>query len=259
MTGSDAALIHATTGMIAAIGGAAFPARFLDAMRALAGVELCSVFRRERGRPVELLFAAGETPHLPDFARSASREYARIYWRSDSQLGPLWRAQGHRPVIMRQRASEIADPGYRATCYDRAGVSERLSVLWPGEPCFAANGYRIGTAPSPSAETVERLERHAGLLLATLRQHCRATAASGHMLDEQDLLERLLALGSGLSLREAEVAAALILGETHERIAAAKRLSPATIVTYRRRAYGKLGVVDRRGLVALHRRVIAGG
>ena len=54
---SEQAIAGALAELVGAIGGAAFPSRFLSAMRALAGVELCSVFRGDRGQPVELLFA----------------------------------------------------------------------------------------------------------------------------------------------------------------------------------------------------------
>lgn len=242
--------------LVAAIGGAEFPARFLDVMRVLAGVELCSVFRRDGGE-VGLVFAAGDPSRQPDFPLSASRDYARGYWRSDAQLTRLARARTGAPVIVRRHVSEIADPAYRAACYERAGVIERVSILWPGRPGFVANGYRTASAAPFTVQDVERLELHAGLLIAALRQHLRADAATGHLFNEAGLAERLLALGCGLSAREAEVAAALILGETQERIARARRLSPATIVTYRRRAYAKLGVANRRELAALHRGLMA--
>lgn len=240
--------------LVAAIGSGEFAARFLAAMRALTGAELCSVFRRDGAGPAALLFAQGDPAQLPDFPLRASRDYAGGFWRSDAQLSRLARRQPSSPVIVRRHASEIADPAYRAACYERAGVTERLSVVWPG---FIANGYRTAAAAPFTAEDIHRLELHAGLLFAALTQHVRAGAATGHLFDEAALVERLLGLDCGLSPREAEIAAALILGETQERIAAAKQLSITTIITYRRRAYSKLGVADRRDLAALHRRLVA--
>jgi len=243
--------------LVAAIGGASFPARFLDMLRALAGVEMCSVFCRNSDQDVKLLFAAGEPSQCPGFSLRASSDYAGGFWRSDAQLAPLWRARSRRPLIVRQRAADIADPLYRAACYDRARVTDRVSILWPGQPCFVASGYHTGADAAPTNECMERLEYHAGVLIAALRQHLRAKAASGHPADEESLIAGLLALGAGLSRREAEIAAALILGETQEAIALAKHLSPATVVTYRRRAYGKLGVANRVALLALHRQRMA--
>ncbi|MDV3456497.1 LuxR C-terminal-related transcriptional regulator [Sphingomonas sp. HF-S4] len=247
---SERTTADALAELVAAIGSAAFPVRFLDALRVLGAVELCSVFRRTR-RGVELLFAEGSTPAQPDFPLAASRDYARAHWRSDAQM---LRARGTNPLIVRRSASDIADPAYRAACYERAGVIERLSILWPD---LIASGYRTVAVGAFAAHDVSRIETHAALLYAALAQHLRANAATGFLFDEDALVEKLLGLECRLSAREAEVAAGLMLGETQEGIAQARLLSPTTIVTYRRRAYGKLGVANRRDLVALHRRLIA--
>jgi DNA-binding CsgD family transcriptional regulator len=243
--------------LVEAIGRAEFPERFLSAMRAITGVTLCSVFRHDGRAGVQLVFAQGDAMGS-DGGLAASRAYARHYWRSDAQLMRLARSGGGAPIVVRRRASEIADPAYRTACYERTGVGERVSLLCPGLPGLVANGYRLRDEPPLSSSALQRLEAYAGLLIAAIRQHVRADVAAGHLLDEAALSEALVALGCGLSTREAEVAAAIILGETQPRIAAAKHLSPATVVTYRRRAYGKLGVTSRRDLAALHRRLFVG-
>jgi len=242
--------------LVGAIGSARFSARFLAAMRALAGVELCSVFRRD-GQAIHLLFAEGDDPSLAGFPLRASHEYARGYWRSDRQVTRLVRAGGSAPWVVRRRASDIADPAYRAACYDRGGIAERLTILGPGQPTFIANGYRsVGNAPFSVAD-IERLERHARLLIAAIERNTHLAVAAGS-LSEAGLIERLLALRCGLSAREAEISAAMILGATQEEIAARKQLSPHSIVTYRRRAYGKLGIASRRDLMRLHQRLSTG-
>lgn len=253
----DVRLTARTLGdLVAAIGTPAFPNTLLEALRTLAGVELCSVFLRDRGEHIELIFAHGELPDVPGFPLRASHVYARSYWRSDRQLARLAQAPPSVPVVIRRRACDIADPAYRAACYDHAGIAERISILSPGRPCFAVNGYRTSGNPPFSTNDVDRLELHAGLLIAALRQHLRADQAVGTGCDEAALAGRLATLDYGLSAREAEIVAALMLGETQDGIAAAKRLSATTVITYRRRAYGKLGVANRRDLLALHRRLM---
>jgi len=244
--------------LVAAIGSAAFPARFLAAMRAVAGVELCSVFRRDQ-QGLQLLFAEGDCPPFAGFPLSASRDYARGFWRSDPQVTRLVHCPGAVPAVVRRRASEIADPRYRAACYDRAGITERVSILGPGRPGFIANGYRSAGNRPFSPGDIARLEDHARLLVAAIERHHHIVTAGGHLLNEAALVEGLLALRCGLSIREAEISAAMILGETQEEIALRKQLSPHSIVTYRRRAYGKLGIASRRDLVRLHRRLTTDG
>ena len=242
--------------LVAAIGSRTFPNALLNALRALAGVELCSVFLRDRSEHVELIFAHGELPDVPSFPLRASHAYARSYWRSDRQVARLAHAPPGVPIVIRRRASDIADPAYRAACYDHAGIAERISILSPGRPCFAVNGYRTSGNSPFSTHDVDRLEVHAGLLIAALRQHLSAEQAVGPVGDETALAGRLATLECGLSTREAEIVAALMLGETQDAIAAAKQLSATTVITYRRRAYGKLGVANRRDLMALHRQLM---
>jgi DNA-binding CsgD family transcriptional regulator len=252
----DHAIAQALARLVGAIGGAGFAGGFLEALRVLGDVELCSVFRRT-GRGVELLFAQGHALQQAEFALTASREYARAHWRSDVQMMRLARARGGGPLILRRGAAEISNSAYRAACYDRAGVVDRLSICWPGEIDLVANGYRTSASGPFAASDVARIEAYASLLHAALVQHLRADAATGLVFDEGALVEKLLALDCRLSAREAEVAAGLMLGETQERIARGRRLSPTTVVTYRRRAYCKLGVANRRDLQALHRRLLA--
>jgi DNA-binding CsgD family transcriptional regulator len=237
--------------LVGAIGSPTFPARFLATMRVLAGVELCSVFRRDVARPMRLLFAESDMP-MADFPLRASLEYARNYWRSDHQVTRLSRSGRKGPLVVRRRASEIADPAYRLACYDRAGVAERLSIVMPG---LVANGYRTAGSGPFSAADIERLQLYAGLLMAALERHESATAP---IFGETALVQSLMGLQCGLSIREAEISAAMILGETQDEIATRTDLSHGSVVTYRRRAYGKLGVANRRDLLRLHRQLASG-
>jgi len=260
MTGalaSEREAAGALADLVGAIGSPTFPIRFLAAMRALVGVELCSVFRRDATQPVQLLFAESGIA-MADFPIHASLEYARNYWRSDHQIARLSRAAGKWPVVVRKRASDIADPAYRAACYDRAGVAERLSIVSAGPPTLVANGYRMSDSNPFLPADIERLELYAGLLMAAVERHDSSTACAGPMFDEAALVQSLIALRCGLSTREAEISAAMILGETQDEIARRRHLSRDTVVTYRRRAYGKLGIANRRDLLRLHRRLVGG-
>ncbi|HEX7849922.1 MAG TPA: LuxR C-terminal-related transcriptional regulator [Sphingomonas sp.] len=251
---SEQAIAGALAELVGAIGGTTFPSRFLAAMHALARVELCSVFRCDRGRPVELLFAEG-TPPAADFPMRASLDYARNYWRSDHQITRLARSARAGPVVVRKRASDIADPAWRAACYDRAGVAERLSIVLPGASTLVANGYLTAAHAPFATDDILRLETYAALLMAAVERHQHAATS---MFDETALVQSLMGLRCGLSIREAEISAAMILGETQDEIAVRTHLSHGTVVTYRRRAYGKLGVANRRDLLRLHRRLVSG-
>jgi DNA-binding CsgD family transcriptional regulator len=215
--------------LVGAIGTDAFAARFLDALGSLAEVDLCSVFVRGRRQPLRLLFAEGRHPINAGFPMRASLDYIRTFWRSDRRIAALTRSTGTSPVVVRTSAAEISDPAWRAACYERGGVAERVSIVRAGNPAFVANGYRLGGSAGFTAVDLERIEAHSALLMAAVERHAHACSAGGPML-----------------------------GETQEEIACRKQLSHGSVVTYRRRAYGKLGIDNRRALLRLHQRLMAG-
>jgi len=255
---NDRAINAALADLVAAIGREGFALRFLDALGTLADVDLCSVFVRARRHPLRLLFAEGRHPIHAGFPMRASLDYIRSFWPSDRRIAALSRAPAGAPVVVRTSAAEIADPAWRAACYERGGVAERVSIVRPGAPAFIANGYRLGGSTAISATDLERIEAHAPLLLAAVERHAHGFPAAGPMLDEAGLAQSLMALQCGLSSREAEISAAMMLGETQVEIASRKQLSQGSVITYRRRAYGKLGIDNRRALLRLHRRLLAG-
>lgn len=80
----------------------------------------------------------------------------------------------------------------------------------------------------------------------------RATADAGVSPDERERLERELA-AQGLTERERIIVLGVLAGKTHAKIAEELYLSRSTVGTYCSRAYEKLGVASREGLIRLLR------
>jgi len=233
--------------LVESIGVASFAERFHAAMAVLTGSELCSAFAFERSGPPRVILAEGWLPAAPAFAQVASVEYAREYWRRDALGQRLRQRSDERAVeIFRVTAGGIVDAHHRRDCYDRAGIAERLSLCATGAPGLLASGYRTRAAGPFAAADIERLERFAPLLTSALRRHVELTG--GPAPGGSDLVRALLAAGHGLTAREAEVVAGLAQGVQQSEIATRAGLALSSIVTYRRRAYRKLGISDRRQL-----------
>jgi DNA-binding CsgD family transcriptional regulator len=245
--------------MVAGLGGGAFADRFLAALRALTGADLCSAFRIGRDGGLRVLFAEGAHPTIPSFAQVASLDYAEHYWKQDGLRRRL--KGGPRTVrVVRQASSAIADPGYRAACYDRAGIAERLTLYQGGPEAIFASGYRTREHGPFSDIDVARLETFAPILLSAADRHDRLVRHAGPRAPgASEVVRRLLAGPQGLSAREAEIAAGLILGRTQPQIASDMALSLGTVITYRRRAYGKLGVASRAELSRCYQATAAEG
>jgi DNA-binding CsgD family transcriptional regulator len=229
---------------VAAIGRPDFPDRLRLAVRALTGGQLCSVFTLDdRGTPRHLL-AAAPPPHA-GFAAAASQRYAAQFWHRD----PMLRRLVHRPTaqvrIDRQRADAIPDDEYRHWCYDVGGVVERISIFG-GERPVLVSGYRVRGEPAPATAG---LAVHAPVLLAAVTRH-RSLVAAPQGADRVDVEARLDDLNVGLTARERQTVARILLGHTQLEIAEDLSVALSTVITYRRRAYQRLGVPDRKALLA---------
>ena len=244
------AINDALAAAVAAIGTEALPDRFLGMLRAMGGTDLCSAFEVGSDGAPRYLFSAGGHPDIPDFAESASLAYAREYWQRDratqrARIQPSGTVQ-----LVRQAWNGITDPDYRKTCYERGDVVERLTLYAGGERPIFASAYRTRASGHSSPAEVEELEAMAPLLMAILAKHLEVAqrGAVVHPEPLHELARRLLDSGHALSEREAAVAAALFLGKTQREISAATGIALSSVITYRRRAYRKLCVSDRRGL-----------
>lgn len=245
------AINDALAAAVAAIGTEALPDRFLAMLRAIGGTDLCSAFEVGSDGAPRYLFSAGGHPDIPDFAESASLAYAREYWQRDRATQ---RARNQPPgtvQLVRQAWNGITDPDYRRICYERGGIVERLTLYAGGTRPLFASAYRTRASGHSSPAEVEALEGIAPLVMAMLAKHLETAQrpAESRTVPLHELARRLLDSGHALSEREAAVAAALFLGRTQRDISAATGIALSSVITYRRRAYRKLSVSDRRGLV----------
>lgn len=247
---------HVAARVIAAIGRADFPERLLSVYRDLAGCDLCSAFLWESQRAPKLLFAVGVHPQISGFALSASRAYAKQYWQLDAAVRPNEAHSASGLSLLRTIAADIRDPDYRRYCYQRGGISERLTLFDAALPIVSVSGYRTVSRGPTTSQVAQRMADAGPTLIAALRRHNelidRATQ-SEFSPSRGDLLE--WARECGLSAREAEVAAGLTMGQSQSDIAKSSGLALNSVITYRRRAYQKLKVADRRELRAMCERM----
>lgn len=249
---------HIAARVIPAIGRPEFPERLLSVYRDLADCDLCSAFSWDAERGPRLLFAAGLHPQIPGFALAASRAYAQTYWRFDSVAQHSVSHGCSRLSLSRMNAADIHDPDYRHECYQRGGISERLTLFDADSTTVSVSGYRSSSRDPTTSEIAQRIEDAAPILVAALRRHNELLERAAHIVlvpSRSVVLQR--AREWGLSAREAEVAAGLATGQSQADIAKSSGLALTSVITYRRRAYQKLKVSDRLELRALCERMVA--
>jgi DNA-binding CsgD family transcriptional regulator len=150
----------------------------------------------------------------------------------------------------------IADEDYRATCFQRAGLLQRLTVATvDAGQLLALNLYRLASSGAFSRKELAQIDVLAPLLAALAVRHVTTLGMQSRSRDRGDRIDafsaRLHAMSGALTPREREVLARVMLGMTSQGIALDLGVGVNTVLTYRKRAYARLGVTGQAELFAL--------
>lgn len=217
-------------------------------------VSQCTVFAYEFDARPRTVSAADHRGGR--FLRDVADRYAAHFHALDGNRAIIGRAHD-KPVrdalvLHQQQSEEIENDAYRAACYAQPNVSDRLSLLvQPVQSVWLSiNLYRDCAHGVFQAEELARVEN-----LAPLFAH----AATGHYaLNGQHqqgpavaMLARVRRACPALTSRELDVLRGTLEGASAVEIAAQMGIKPASVVTYQKRAYARLGIAGQRELFAL--------
>lgn len=140
----------------------------------------------------------------------------------------------------------ITHDEYRWMCFDTPNFRKKLSIACRRDLGWAVLNLYFTPAALPEGAAVH-LGHLAALFIGPLAQSALAGDAVKQLppvrqWSEEHLMDRLFHSFPGLTIRERQVCAGTILGKSSERIAEDLEIGQSTILTYRRRAYQKLGV-----------------
>jgi DNA-binding CsgD family transcriptional regulator len=174
--------------------------------------------------------------------------------RVDPSLVALKQKPLDRTCVTKIEIDDIRDRQYR-DCFASTGVHERLSFYSRLDSSLhQLCVYRGVRRRGFSALELARFSTLAGLVLATAFKHAsldRSAASMPRHLDLEAIERCLEALPGALSKREREVCARAAAGKTIEGTALDLNIQKTSVVTYRQRAYQKLGISRQNELVAL--------
>lgn len=231
----------ALAGLIGCIGDEAFGQRGLEQLARLMPLGWWTVYRLFDDAPPQLHF--GGCLHEQDCVADAFGAYRDGLWRRDRALDGVREgiARGG-AVLAHMHALELA-PEHRRRIFERHGLSERLSLACEDADgtLLAVNLYRHETQRAFSDDERDALHAIGPLVLGCVRRQLALRPQAVPLLDAFAALTR----------REREVCERLLRGWTHDGIAADLGLSPATVKTYRDRAFERLGIHQRHELFAL--------
>jgi DNA-binding CsgD family transcriptional regulator len=174
--------------------------------------------------------------------------------RVDPSVVALKQRSPEQTCVTKMEIGDIRDRQYRR-CFEMTHVQERLSLFSRlGSDLHQLSIYRGARQRSFSSHELAYFSALGGVVLVTASKHERlsreAAAIPPHL--DLDAIERCLErLPCGLSKREREVCSRAAAGKTIEGTALDLDIRQTSVITYRQRAYQKLGISRQNELVAL--------
>lgn len=252
-TDETTAILDTFADAVATIGTHRFEAHLTDAINAIAAVDHLTALTYRQGEGLRVLLVTSRTDEAG--AQSLTRDYVAHQHVFDPNFPDLVRlGRGRRPIVRRHDAQRLKTKRYQRRFYTTVGIIDKVSFLWrAGQTAYYANLYRTHRSGLFTQEEFKRLNASARLIASIIgmhggRQRIAAALAAG---DSNELLARLIdRLDDRLTPREQVVLARILMGMGTEGIAIELGLTAATVITFRRRAYAKLGISSQAELFA---------
>ncbi|WP_425052477.1 helix-turn-helix transcriptional regulator [Psychromarinibacter sp. S121] len=229
-----ASLAHQIDACLAQLGTERFPQAFCDLVEAME-VDQIMVFSLRADHASCLLSRHFRHAAL---AEKLATQYLDRWFLKDPLLADLLAAAPGTVAVRRlEDVQADMDAVYRRIFFDEPGLTAKTTLLAAGDSLrLFVSLYRSKRGPDGPAPDLARLVGRLALL------HFEKAADTG--------IPPPLAV---LSTREQAVCLGILAGQKAESIAADLGVAPSTVVTYRKRAYEKLGLTSRAGLFAICR------
>jgi len=216
-------------------------------LRDITGCAHASALLFSSGRPIQIVLAVNEGPLA--LARRTAQKYIADYWRYDpaNRLADNTRTA---ELSARFAPNEINEKSYRRECYSNLDLVDRFSILRKrNQTTLRLNLYRSKASGRFSDAQIGAIVDASSALFALITKH--------HDLGQpresapEAARRRLLLAEPTLTPREIDVCVGIICGQTSESIALSLGLSINTVLTYRKRAYSRLGISTQNELMRL--------
>lgn len=180
--------------------------------------------------------------------------YARGFHRFDPTLHSLPRAaQGSQTLVNVLAASNVGNGIYRRTCFEDPSLSQKISIAHAsdGAEWTILNIYLADQGAAQ--DEFERMAAFGSLVAPFVRRRGqalrRAHNARPAEASDRGVASRLRQRFPALTDRERRVCALTMIGKSSGEIAVILGIRPGTVLTYRRRAYDRLGISTAAALV----------
>ena len=233
--------------LIGAVGMPMFPDLLFRELRTISGCAHLSGLLLSDGQPKQIILAVNEGPLA--LAKHTAKKYIAEYWKYD----PANRLAGNAraaELSARFGPREINEKAYRRDCYNNHDLVDRFSILRKrNQTTMRLNLYRSKSHGRFSDAQINTIVEVSNVLFALVTKH---QDLSQHEEPPAETARRRLLLAEpALSPRELDVCVGIVCGQTSEAIALSLCLSLNTVLTYRKRAYSRLGISTQNELMRL--------
>lgn len=233
--------------LIRSMGTRAYVAEVLTSLAAQIPIDSAIIFCFEKKRPA----------CIQDMATNCSKanldRTAQKFAHSFSHLDPnanileLEAPESARILFTRTESRDILDQRYWQTCWQSSGVVDRCSFIG-GDPnkWWALNLYRERTSGVFSEGELAFLIGMAPLVGPLTQKHLEFQRNRSPPHSQLDMAVKGLEV---LTAREQQVCSGIVRGQTAQGIAIDLGIGMTSVITYRKRAYIKLGISTRYELL----------
>ncbi len=239
---------------VLAIGRPNFPDVLIETLRRQADVGHCMVFSLTRDGAARCLLDAGNIPIGGDLGAA----YAGQFHESDPNRDALFESEARRSaIVLPGFAPRMYSARYRKIFFQDSGIVDKFATaIWVDATCFYVNFYRIAAQGCFEPAQRGRLRALAPALGASVARHFQESAAASPDQNLATLFATRAPLAA-LTAREQEVCRLILAGFSSEAISSDLGISLHSTLTYRKRAYEKLGISAQNELFAIVLRLLS--
>lgn len=240
--------------MLTTLGTREFGQSLMTAAHEMLGADYCSLFAFDTGQsPVCLATNGNGSDRLATFA---AEKYTNKHWKADPTVVELKAGSHLDSLFIRGLSPDRLSGAYRRDCFETLKIGDRVTFLFGGSTRFLRLSFYRNIANPTFNENEVGIARAAGdFFRSTAARHHSLIARAGmdHMgmfPSRKAMRARLATLHLGLSSREIDVCALILRGVSTDGIALELGVAKSSVITYRKRAYAKLGISTQGQLFA---------
>ncbi|WP_024517200.1 helix-turn-helix transcriptional regulator [Bradyrhizobium sp. Tv2a-2] len=245
---------------VLAIGRPSFPQALIDTLRRVADVGHCMVFTFDGERATRCLLDVGNIPTGADLGVA----YAGHFHLADPNRETIFRERERSsPIVLPTFARRKYGERYRKIFFEDSAIVDKFATaIWIESACFYVNFYRTTAQGRFAPGQIQRLMQVSPAIGAAVARHFRDDIGDP-AAPEPDPFGKLASLFAScapltrLTEREKEVCLRILAGFSSEAISADLGIGLHSTLTYRKRAYDKLGISSQNELFAIALRLFA--